>query len=313
MTRLAAVGETPLALAPSDTDRLEHARELGLRADGTESNVAVAASRLGAAATWVSRLPDTPLGRRVVAELREHGLNTAVDWAEDDRQGLAFCEPGRTPREGAVIEDRAGAAMAETEANALPRAPIEHAETLFVAGSTPALSETAWRTARSLYRHFEGTRVLDLDYRPGLWSVEAAREYFSDVLDAVDVLIARERDVERVLGESGSAREVVHAVAAGHDLDCVVITCADGSAAARVDNVVHEVATVEADVANPAGDHAAFTGAFLAARLDDEPVDAALDRGAAAAALARTLDGPIPAVSDREVQRLVDERTSSGR
>ena len=63
---LVTFGECALRLSPPGSERLETARGLQVQAAGPESNAAIAARRLGTPATWVSRLPDTPLGRRVV-------------------------------------------------------------------------------------------------------------------------------------------------------------------------------------------------------------------------------------------------------
>ena len=80
------------------------------------------ASRLGAEAVWLSKLADTPPGRRAVAELHEHGLETDVAWATPDsgRQGLTFHESGTPPRESRLLQDRAGTAMATASPGDFP-------------------------------------------------------------------------------------------------------------------------------------------------------------------------------------------------
>lgn len=85
MPTFATLGEAALRLSPPGHERLETAREVEVHVTGAESNAAVVAHRLGCASTWISRLPDSPLGRRVAGELREHGLDVEVTWSEEGR------------------------------------------------------------------------------------------------------------------------------------------------------------------------------------------------------------------------------------
>jgi len=89
MTELVTFGETMLRLSPPDDERLETADQYTVRAAGAESNVAVAAQRLGLDALWASKLPDSPVGRRVTGELKHHGVSVDVAWDDSDsaRQG----------------------------------------------------------------------------------------------------------------------------------------------------------------------------------------------------------------------------------
>jgi len=106
-------GETMLQLSPPNDERLETAREFEVRAAGAESNAAIAAERLGAVTTWMSKLPDTALGHRVDNGLRQYGINTDVVWTDDDdlRQGTYYLESGGRPRGTNVVYDREDAAV----------------------------------------------------------------------------------------------------------------------------------------------------------------------------------------------------------
>ena len=111
MADILTIGATALELTPDGDERLETAVRLDVAVTGPESNAAVAASRLGVESAWLSKLPETPLGRRVAGELRRHGVETAVCWS-GGRQGVSFVERAKPPRRDARIDDRAGAAVA---------------------------------------------------------------------------------------------------------------------------------------------------------------------------------------------------------
>src|SRR6056297_3973119 len=108
---LVTFGETMLRLNPPAGTRLETATTLEFRTAGAESNVAIAASRLGTSSVWLSKLPDSPLGRRVTNEVRTHGVEPRIEWDDEARQGAYYIEHGSTPRSTTVIYDRADAAI----------------------------------------------------------------------------------------------------------------------------------------------------------------------------------------------------------
>ena len=316
MSRLVTFGETALRLSPPDHERMETATDVSLHADGTESSAAVAATRLGAPAVWLSKLPDSMLGRRVVAELEQQGdgLQTRVVWDEGSRQGLRFVERGSDPREDVVVQDRADTAIGTVSTDDLRMAMVQNADVFFVSGSTPAVSPTARRTTEALFRAVDedGTRVFDLDYQPGLWSLDEAREALVNVQDSIDVLIADEDDAKEVFDRSGKPRELVHSIASEGDFEQVVITRSERGAIAWHDSVIHEQDAVETDVVDPSGSHAAFVGGYLQQLYEDAPTEQALATATATAALAQTVPGPLPTVSADEVEGIVEatqERT----
>jgi 2-dehydro-3-deoxygluconokinase len=314
MTRLVTFGETALRVTPPGRERLETATDVRLRADGTESNVAVAASRLGTDAVWVSKLPDTPLGKRVLSELHEHGLDTDVVWADDaGRQGLSFHEIARSPRQDVSLQDRGDTAAATAVPGELPMTLVTSADAVFLAGSTLALSPDAADTGEAILRASSGTRVFDLDFVSGLWSADEARATFEEVFDAVDVLIANEEDAKTIFERSGTPREISHSIAADGDFDQVVITRSEQGAIAVDDNVIHEVDALDTELVDPSGQHDAFVGGFLHKLLADTPTEAALQYGVAAAAITRTIPGPMTTMSRAEVDKLAAEVGDGGR
>jgi len=305
MTRLVTFGDTALRLTPPDSERLESARDVRMRADGTESNAAVAATRLGTPTVWISKLPDTELGRRVRSELHAHGLETDVIWTESGRQGLAFAERASQPREDTLIQDRGESAAATATPGELPMTLVQQADATLIGGTTPALGPTARETTEAIFRAASGTTVFDLDFQPGLWSVAEARESLGGFLDAVDVLIANEDDAKTIFDRSGKPRDIVHSVAAEHEFETVVVTRSEHGAIAYADGVIHEQDAIDTEAVDDSGQHAAFVGGFLSSVLDEDPIEDALEVASAMAALTRTIPGPMTTVDREAVERLV--------
>ncbi|MFB6223005.1 MAG: sugar kinase [Haloarcula sp.] len=305
-------GETALRFSPRDGHRFETAREASIRVDGTASNVAVTAGRLGADAKWLSKVPDTPLGRRVVSELHEFGLDTEVVWADPatGRQGLTFYEDADPPRSERVLQDRTDVAMATLTPGELPMGEIQSANVVFSSGATVSLSETAADTTGALLRAAAGTRALDLDFHPDLWDAETARDTLGDLLSAVDALFVAEEQASAVFGSSGSPRELVHTLATEYDLNRVFLTRSESGAVAYHDGVIHEQDAIETDTSDRAGQHEAFVGAVLQQLADGAATDDALRHGVSAAALSRTMPGPLTPLEPTEVTELAESQQS---
>jgi 2-dehydro-3-deoxygluconokinase len=311
MTDLVTFGETMLRLSPPDGERLETTDDLELRAAGAESNVAVAAARLGADAAWTSKLPDSPLGRRVVSGLRRHGVETDAVWTDDHRQGTYYLEHGGKPRGTNVIYDRSGAAVTTAETDELPVERVRDAEAFHTSGITPALSETLESTTADLLAAAQeaGTKTcFDVNYRSKLWTPEAARETMEGLFPDVDLLMVAERDAREVLAREG---DDAAAVAAGledeFDFETVIVTRGEKGALARHGGETDEQPAIETDTLDPIGTGDAFLGAFLARRLAGDGVGRALEYGSATAALKRTIPGDVAVVTREEVEAVLTE------
>ena len=307
---LVTFGETMLRLSTPDGERLETTDELQFRAAGAESNVAVAAQRLGADATWVSKLPDSPLGRKVTNSLSRHGIEIEVVWSDEGRQGVYFLEQAGAPRGTNVIYDRADAAVTTAETDELPVETIQEAEAFHTTGITPALSSTLQGTTADLLEIAQEagtTTYFDVNYRSKLWEPPEARVVLEELFDDVDVLFVAERDARNVLAREGSAEEIARGLVADWEFETVIVTRGEEGALAVHGGETVEQPVFEADTLDPIGTGDAFVGAFLARRLGGGSVSEALAWGAATAALKRTIPGDEAIVTRAEVERVIEE------
>ena len=311
MTDIVTVGEALLRLSPPRGDRLASATGFDAYVGGAEANAAVAASGLGAETAWLSRLPDSPLGQRVVRELHAHGVRTGVTWDDDRRLGTYYLERGTRPRGSEVYYDRAGSAAAAMTPADLPGGVVRNADVCFVTGITSALSESARETTRvALETASEaGTRTaFDPNYRAKLWDAEAARETYESLLEHVDVLVVTRRDAADVLGAPDQPVPMANGLAAEYGCETVVVTRGDRGALVLHDGTVHEAEAHDTETVDPVGSGDALAGAFLAARIDGHDVADALELGVAAAAVKRTVAGDLLVSSRAELEALVERR-----
>lgn len=316
MTDLVTFGETMLRLSPPDDARLETADQYNVRAAGAESNVAVAAQRLGLDAAWTSKLPDSPVGRRITGELRSHGVTVDVVWDDSPsgRQGTYYLEQGAPPRGNEVIYDRAGASVTTAETAALPTSAIESATGFHTTGITPALSETLETTTAdllSIAQEADTTTSFDLNYRSKLWEPSEAKRVLTGLFPDIDVLVAAQRDAEIVLDRAGDAETVARNLADKYGFEVTVVTRGAEGALALADGDVYAQPTYEATDAHPVGTGDSFVGGFLSQYLAGESVADGLAWGAATAAFKRSVPGDIAVVSPAEIRDVIEGDTEA--
>jgi 2-dehydro-3-deoxygluconokinase len=310
---LVTFGETMLRLSPPSGDRIETADQLNVHVGGAESNVAVAASNLGVDATWISKLPAGPPGRRVVRALRAADVEPAVAWSQEGRQGLYYFERGGRPRGHQVVYDRREAAVTTATPAELPTDGLETADAVFTSGITPALSDRLAETTGELLdrAHDAGATVaFDVNYRSKLWDPEKARRTIEPLLESVDLLFCASRDAETVLDCTGDPIDVAGTLADDYGLDTVVVTLGESGAVAVTGDGTCERSTPPTDTVDPVGSGDALVGGYLARRLQGGSTEEALEYGVATAAIERTVAGDVAVLEPAEVEAVLEDPDS---
>jgi len=316
MADLVTFGETMLRFSPPDEERLEIADQYDVNVAGAESNVAVAAQRLGVDSVWLSKLPDSPIGRKVAGELRSHGIAVDVVWDDSPgrRQGTYYLEQGRPPRGSDVIYDRAHASVTTATVDELATSVLEDATCFHTTGITPALSETLATTTAALLERAQSagtTTSFDVNFRSNLWAPPRAKEVLTDLFPAIDLLVVAERDARVVLDADGDAETIARALDDEYGFEVVVVTRGGEGALALADGEVFTQPTYEAPDAYPVGTGDSFVGGFLSQYLDGEPIPEALAWGAATAALKRSVPGDMATIAPEEVREVIGGTTES--
>lgn len=209
MPDVVAFGEVMIRLAPPHFQRLEQTRSLDLEIGGAEFNTAAACVRLGHTATWVSRLPDNPLGKLIANRVREIGVGDEfVQYVPDARCGLYFLEFGASPRASGIVYDRKDSAIAKVEPKMFDWPTIfRGAKWFHVTGITAALSSgAAAATAEAIaVARSAGLGVsVDLNYRSKLWTPQDAGRVMAELVPGIDLLIASEGDCRDLFGIDGT-------------------------------------------------------------------------------------------------------------
>jgi len=296
---LVTFGEAMLRLTPPGSQALAHAKSFDMYVGGAELNVAVAAAKLGVQTRWVSRLPENSIGRLIAERVETEGVDVScIDWARDGRVGIYFVEVGAEPGTTNVTYDRSGSAMSRIQRGMIDwRSVLRGTKWLHLSGITPALSESAAATMVEAVRAAKNAGVTisyDLNFRAKLWRPERARAAQEPLLRFADVFIASEGAAQSVFDCSHeSAEELARDLQNVYRIPAVVITLRDSmrtraatwSAVAVADGEAHHATAIGCEVVEPIGAGDAFSAGLIYGRLRGESWDAALQYGAALAAL----------------------------
>jgi 2-dehydro-3-deoxygluconokinase len=306
-----------LRLTAPQHSRLHAAATLDVSLGGAELNVAVALANLGVSTEWVSALPDNPLGRRVVDELRRHGVDTGhVVWKPEARLGLYFLEEGAYPRPSQVLYDRQGSAITRmVEGDVDWGEALRDARVLHVTGITPALCDSCRQRTEEAVRAAgaAGVKVsLDTNYRSKLWSPAEAQECLEALLGDVNLLFTSPSDLEAVFGRSGAPEDMAAELRSRYSLEAVALSLrVPGSAQGRLcrqslllTDRLWASEAVEHDVVDALGAGDAFTAGVLYGWLQGDPL-LGLRMGDTLAAMKQTVPGDLADFTLAEVEAVM--------
>jgi len=296
-------GETMIRLNPPGFQRLEHAGSLEVQVGGSESNTAVALARLGRRVAWWSRLPRTPLGRRIESEVRRWGVDTShVIW-DEHRAGVYFVEFGVAPRPHEITYDRADSAASHISPPDVNEAMLRTARHLHVTGITAALSLScadAIRAAAESARKAGLTVSLDVNFRRKLWTAESARVTLESILPHVNLLITPAADSAEVFCTEGEADDVAAALNEKYGVPNVVVTVGQSGAVALAAGEFFTAAALEAGEVDRVGAGDAFDAGVIDGFLGGD-IERGLRFGCAMAALKRTIPGDMLIATREEI------------
>jgi 2-dehydro-3-deoxygluconokinase len=193
-----------LRLSTPDYKRFVQADTFDVTYGGGEANVAAAICNYGENGTFVTKVPNNPIGQSAINHLRRYGVDTQYIARGGDRLGIYFLETGASMRASQVVYDRAGASIADVDISEFDFDKIlEGADWFHTTGITPALSDKAAALTMAALKAAKAkgiTTSIDLNYRKKLWSKEKAQKVMSELCQFVDVCIGNEEDAETCLG-----------------------------------------------------------------------------------------------------------------
>ncbi len=195
-------GEILLRLTPPNYGKIRVANSFDASYGGSEANIALSLANLGVDSTFFSVVPNNSLGKSAVRWLRSNDVHctpvilTTEQETPTHRLGSYYLETGYGIRASKVIYDRKHSAITEYDFSSVNVSELlDGFDWLHLSGITPALCPGCaefilkmMKTAKEM-----GLTVsFDGNFRSKLWTWEAARDFCTQCLPYVDVLLGIE-------------------------------------------------------------------------------------------------------------------------
>ena len=262
--RVMTLGETGVLLDPVTDGGVELGALFRLRVSGSESNFAIGLRRLGIPVTWVSRLGADPMGDLVLRTLDAEGVD--LDFVVRDAEAPTAAT-FKIRNEGAtrLAYYRRGSAASRMAPGDVPEAALDGAGVVHLTGITMALGTRPMAVVLAVARRARrrgATVTFDLNYRPALWSPDAAAAAIRMVLPRTDWVMCGEDEARLLFGGDDAAATVDRLFAAGARR--VVLRIGEaGALVARDGNLVHVPAFEIGRIADDIGAGDAFDAGFV--------------------------------------------------
>jgi 2-dehydro-3-deoxygluconokinase len=296
-----------LRLSVPKGERIETTHRYFVSIAGAEFNVAIALARMGRSAVWISRLPDSSLGRRVVGELERHGVDAShVTWAVGERLGTYFVELSSPPRPVEVTYDRQNSSASAMTSRAINWDVVEQASVLFVSGITPAISDGCRELTHEVVTRAAamGAKVIvDINYRSRLWSPREAHDSLRPLCNLASLVILTRNDARTVFDATDEPCDALTGLIDVLGTSTVVMTLGSEGAAWIEGGSCQRAAAFETEIVDRVGAGDAFAAGVITGFLDGDLTEG-VQRGLAMAALTLGLHGDIFVAGPRDVEAI---------
>ena len=191
--KIVTFGELLLRFSKPGQLRLTQGDLFTSKYGGSEANVAVSLATQGEEVTYITRLPDTPVGHAGAMNLAQLGVDTSRVLYGGQRIGTYYFEPAAGMRAAKVIYDRSGSAYYDLQPGMIPwREILKDCDYFHVSGITAAISQQAAEAtfeALDVADELGVTVSLDINYRKNLWQYGAdARETLIRMMQRADIM-----------------------------------------------------------------------------------------------------------------------------
>ena len=196
------MGEIMLRLTPPNYEKIRMSHSFEASYGGAEANIALALANLGIDSTFFTVVPDNSLGKSAIRMLRANDVHcspiilSTPEETPTHRLGSYYLETGFGIRPSQVIYDRKHSAITEYDFSKIDLKELLASYTwLHLSGITPALApnckELIMNTLKAA-KELGITVSFDGNFRSTLWSWEEARDFCTQCLPYVNVLIGIE-------------------------------------------------------------------------------------------------------------------------
>lgn len=332
MSKVVTFGEIMLRLSPEGNLRFIQADKFDAVFGGGEANVAVSLACLGVESSFVTALPQNPIGDAAICSLRKYGVDTSEIIRSGNRIGIYYLEKGASQRPSKVVYDRAGSSISLATCGDFNWKKIfAGADWFHLTGITPALGKNAVALCHEACRAAKaaGCKIsFDPNYRQTLWTKEQAAPVLSEFLKYTDLLITNDGQAAALFGYTPAAseterparcREMAAELSEKYSIPSVALTIRttissddnNWSAVLYTDRKCYSSKNYSIHIIDRVGGGDSFSAGMLYSFISKANGQTAVDFATAASCLKLTVSGDYNLVTADEVRNLM--RNGAGR
>ncbi len=296
-------GEAMAMFIADDYLPLEAADHYTRAVAGAEVNVSVGLSRLGYHVGWMSRLGNDPLGKYLLSQLQQAGVDTTRVLV-DDVYPTGFQLKSRVlAGDPQVIYFRKGSAASHMAPNDEDDAYLGSARHLHVTGIPPALSDTCRQYTYHVIEqaHMRGTSIsFDPNLRPSLWkSVDEMREVLNDLAIRADWIFPGLSEGSILTGYTKT--EDIAKFFLDQGVKLVALKVGAAGSCLFTNSQRYDLPIFPVQVVDTVGAGDGFAVGMISGMLEGLPPLKCLERGNAIGALAAMSSGDMDGLPNREM------------
>jgi 5-dehydro-2-deoxygluconokinase len=281
--------------------RFEDATRFTTALGGSAANIAVALVRQGCAASLLTCVSDDAVGRFCLNQLDRYGIGRAHvrTVTGEERTSLALVETRPVDCQSVIY--RNNAADFSLTAREVEDVDLASLAGLVVTGTALAMqpSRGACLHAMARARAAGLPVILDVDYRPYSWPSPAeATQVCAQAAALCDVIVGNDVEFDMMAGAGGQGLGRAQGLIA-EGAEVVIYKMGEKGAVTFTRDTRLATGIYPTAALKPTGAGDSFLGAFLAALADGRPVEDAVLRGSAAAAMVVARVGCAPAMPTR--------------
>lgn len=271
---MVTIGESLGLIGAASPEGIELTTRLRLGIGGAESNVAIGLSRLGIATSWIGRVGDDDLGRRIVRELRAEGVR-AEPVVDPEALTALMLKEARAVGATRVRYYRTGQAGSRIGPDDLDPSWIASAQFLHLTGITASLSPTAEATVARALDIAEENRLtvsFDVNHRSTITRHRDAGSLYRSIARRASIVFAGEDEARLLVADADDRESLVRGIAALGARE-VVLKLGEEGCLALIDDELSSMPAFAVDVVDTVGAGDAFVAGYLAERVRGASVD----------------------------------------
>lgn len=203
--KVLTIGDAMITMNPSSTGPLRFVQSFDRKVGGAELNFAIGCARLGLETSWISRLGQDEFGRVIYNFARGEGISMQhVEFVEGYPTSLNFKEI-QEDGSGKTFYYRYQSPILTLTKEQLTEDILDGVSLLHISGVFMAIDQKNVALVEHLVHLAKRKQVavsFDPNLRLKLWTIEQAREAYSQLWPHVDIVLTGQEELEQLLETS---------------------------------------------------------------------------------------------------------------